>query len=336
MSKLCKNKGTNVSLDGGLVCYECLSLHEERGNSNLNQFPERSNRQLGRAVACRTREESTPSDFSDANEFKHPTASSLKGQGVDLVKEALAQVKYANQLANLAEHLPQGSLKLAVKESVPSSLGFLLTAHKIYLPNPTFCNSIVTTIFEGLVLQLTTGAANAKTDPRLMNLYHHFNTIIHNVAEAVSTNLGHTPPKRWMRTLNYGERTLCVFDCELKDSRERMMSATNKRKVDGKPLSFSFAIDATKTPKVLEISTSHQVIMGACYPIHKISTVDMTAIYIKPVPDQKTGCKIQLEKALEIKVAFMVFQQVPKGVSPVEIITACPQSVKQRVLFVYR
>ena len=95
---------------------------------------------------------------------------------------------------------------------------------------------------------------------------------------------------------------------------------------EGTQVSFSLALDATKFPKVLEVSTAHRAIMGGCYPNHKISTVDMTANEIKEVLDQKPGCTIPVEKASEIKVVMMTFQQTPRGVSPVEIIAARPQS----------
>ena len=45
----------------------------------------------------------------------------------------------------------------------------------------------------------------------------------------------------------------------------------------GSCLSFSFSIDATKVPQVLEISTDHKAIVSAAFPNHMISTIDMDA-----------------------------------------------------------
>ena len=74
------------------------------------------------------------------------------------------------------------------------------------------------------------------------------------------------------------------------------------------------------------MSSAHRAIMGGVHPMHKISTVDMSADDIKAVLDQKPGCDNPVTKATEIKCCFMVFQRCPKGVSPVSCIVARPQS----------
>eukprot|EP00957_Ditylum_brightwellii_P181252 13807291-Ditylum_brightwellii.AAC.1 len=62
---------------------------------------------------------------------------------------------------------------------------------------------------------------------------------------------------------------------------------------------------------VLDVSMSYKAIMGGIYPHHTISTVDMTKEQIKAVLDQSKNAQIKVDKASEIKVVCMVFQQTP-------------------------
>ena len=48
-------------------------------------------------------------------------------------------------------------------------------------------------------------------------------------------------------------------------------------------VSFSIAIDATKVPQLLEISTAFKAIMGGTHPHHMISTIDLDSATIKKI-----------------------------------------------------
>ena len=72
--------------------------------------------------------------------------------------------------------------------------------------------------------------------------------------------------------------------------------------------------------------------MGSAHPHHLISTIDLDSTTIKHILDheaifnQADNSTIKIDKASEVKVAFMVFQKTPPGVSPIVIISARPQS----------
>jgi len=84
---------------------------------------------------------------------------------------------------------------------------------------------------------------------------------------------------------------------------------------------------------VLDISTGFKSIMGGAFPHHNISTTDLTKDQIQAILNQKNDASLQVEKAHEVKVAFMVFQHTGNGMSPVEIIGARPQSNNETSAF---
>eukprot|EP00957_Ditylum_brightwellii_P030770 2331516-Ditylum_brightwellii.AAC.1 len=100
----------------------------------------------------------------------------------------------------------------------------------------------------------------------------------------------------------------------------RMLLAIDWQYVEEHTLSFSLSIDATVSASVLDTSMSCKAIMAGTYPNNIISTVDMTKEQIKAVLDESKDAQIKIDKASEIKVVFMVFQQTPPGMPTVEII----------------
>jgi hypothetical protein len=171
-------------------------------------------------------------------------------------------------------------------------------------------------------------------EPRALNFFRYLATVLPQAAELVCANLGSAPSKRWMQILNARERVACVYECQPSDMLKHMLDAVNKRlpsNVNG-IVSFSIAIDATKVPQLLEISTAFKAIMGGAHPHQLISTIDLDSTIIKHILDretilnQKGDSTIKIDKASEVKVAFMVFQKPPPGVSPIVIISARPQS----------
>ena len=113
----------------------------------------------------------------------------------------------------------------------------------------------------------------------------------------------------------------------------RMINAIDRHKVDGFPTAFSLPLDASKVAEVLSVSTGFKAIMGGAFPNHNISTENLNKEDIQAILDQTKDAPVKLEKAHEVKVAFMVFQQVKDGMSPVEIIGACPQSNNESSAF---
>jgi hypothetical protein len=78
-----------------------------------------------------------------------------------------------------------------------------------------------------------------------------------------------------MLALNARERVACVYECQQSDMQKQILDASNKRLVAKQTTcttSFSIAIDATKVPQLLEISTAFKAIMGGAHPHHMIST----------------------------------------------------------------
>ena len=133
--------------------------------------------------------------------------------------------------------------------------------------------------------------------------------------------------------LNARERVGCAYDCEEADMITRMSNAIQRRRLNDEPLSFSFSIDATKVPEVLEVSSAFRLILGGAYPHHKIPTSDKDAKEIKAILDKSAIGSTKIEKASEVKVLFMVFQQGVSKISPVEIISARPQGNNETSAF---
>jgi hypothetical protein len=246
-----------------------------------------------------------------------------------LKEEASAQVKYAQRMRKLAKILPTGSIKVITPMSVPSPKSFFLMAHELYLNNSTFSKSILTSLMESMVTQMTNPTKSPKLKAHALNFFCYIATVSPQAAELVGANLGSTPSKRWMRALNARERVACVYECQQSDMQKQMLDAINKRlvaKQTTSTTSFSIAIDATKVPQLLEISTAFKTIMGGAHPHHMLSTIDLDSPTIKNIFDRGEIFDEAIDKASEVKVAFMVFQKPPPGVSPIVIISAWPQS----------
>ncbi len=137
-----------------------------------------------------------------------------------------------------------------------------------------------------------------------------------------------------MQVLNAQERKACAYECQPSDVLKHMLNAVNKRlptSMNG-IVTFSVAIDATKVPQLLKISTAFKAIMGGAHSHHLISAIDLDSFTIKHIFDCETifnqtdNSIIKIDKASDVKVAFMVFQRPPPGVSPIVIISARPQS----------
>ena len=330
VSTSCTGVGIVDALDGGLTCKACQDLRALKGGSNkatsfINPWGKKIRRCLGR----RKRDILTEQDVDDAKCFRNKNQATMDRFTKDgdlLFEEAEAQYSYAKRMSRLSKNLPSTAFSIQAEGDIPSVPKFFKQAAHLYATQPNFQTSILMSMLEGTVEQWVTRRNNTKIKGRVMSFHRYINSICPEAARAVAANLGRAPSERWMKALNAQERQPCVYDCEVEDMKKAMSVAISMRRTEKVPMIFSFAIDATKVPEVLEVSTSHRSIMGGAYPKHKLSTDDMSAKDIKDTLDQKIGCPIKVDKASEVKVAFMVFQGVRKGQSTTEIISARPQS----------
>lgn len=108
-------------------------------------------------------------------------------------------------------------------------------------------------------------------------------------------------------------------------------------------LAFSFAIDATKVPKLKEISYEHRAIIGGPSPTHLISLEGKCKAEVMAITKDETTYvnenkeKVRIDKmpnADEVKACIMVLQKSPEGSSPVVLVSALPQSNNESNQFI--
>jgi len=119
----------------------------------------------------------TDSDIDDAERFMYSSDMSLNERGMVLKEEASAQVKYAQRMKKLTKKLPTGSIKVVTPRSVPSPKSFFLLAHALYLKDPTFSKSILTSLMESMVTQMTNPTKSPKIEARTMNFFCYISTM---------------------------------------------------------------------------------------------------------------------------------------------------------------
>ena len=93
-------------------------------------------------------------------------------------------------------------------------------------------------------------------------------------------------------------------------------------------ITFSIAIDATKVPRSMNISTAHKCMMGRCYPNHLIDARNLSKEEIDVIVNEKHE-----DLAAEIKVATTCLQNALKGSTPMAIASARPQGVNEVSMF---
>ena len=322
----CTRKGIIKSPDGGWLCQNCFHLRKAKGGSNPLEFIKTWDPSIRRCLERRTRDELTTMDLDDAKKLSCCKTTSFTSEGIILREEALAQWKFGRKMAKLAAILPKNTYKIRGSESSPSPNQFFSSAAVVFEKNPSLRNSIVYSLLQAMVYKEIGGRKNPIIESKVKNFYRYLNALNPQACEAVAANLGSAPGKRWMAVLNAKERVSCILQCEVEQMVARMMDAVKRRSPDGRQLSFSLAIDATKVCSVLDISTAFKAIMGAPYPLHMISTVELKKGEIKDILDKSRYDSVALSKADEIKVGFMVFQQAMPGDCPVEIFAARPQT----------
>jgi hypothetical protein len=153
----------------------------------------------------------TESDIEDAGHFMLTRNICLNERGMVLKEEASAQVKYAQRMRKLTKILPTGSIKVVTPRSIPSPKSFFLIAHELYLKNPTFSKSILTSLMESMVAQMTNPTKSPKIEARAMNFFCYIATVSPQAAEFSRC-------KSWIHTIKEvdavtqckGESSMCV------------------------------------------------------------------------------------------------------------------------------
>ena len=322
----CTGEGWFDGLDGGKVCKHCLDLRRARGSSNPSKSLATWYQSTTRCVERRQKEVLTALDIQDARRFMANSDKRLSPAGLELKQEAVALVEYASYTAKLARHMPEQTFKLIGKDSAPGLDAFLVDVAEVWQANPAFRSSLAVSIVKSAVAKSKYGP-NAAMDEKILNFVRFIRTHDKKAAEVLSANLS-GPDDRWMRRLDARDREPCILDSG-KDGAltEKRMDEAIQRRSDngGKSLAFSLAIDATKTPVLLEVAAGYRAVVGGEYPQHLIDIEGMSKQDVRKILDGASESG-NIPLASEVKVAIMSFQGTPKGVPPFEVVAARPQS----------
>ena len=167
---------------------------------------------------------------------------------------------------------------------------------------------------------------------KLIDFYRYLRTINKQSTSFVAANLGleyRGISDCWLSELNKKDRGENIFKCDVSNiyNNIKTMIECIMSVIKG-ILTFSVAMDGSKVPNSININTAHKCIMGGVYPYHLIYTTHlskeeiMKILYNKPDKGNR-----EMELASEVKVATICFQNPPKGMSPMAIISARPQGV---------
>lgn len=85
--------------------------------------------------------------------------------------------------------------------------------------------------------------------------------------------------------------------------------------------------------KVLELSTAYKAIVRGASPSHIIDVHNISKTEIKDILNG-TSKSFQVKEATEVKVAIMLFQWLPPGMSPSVVVAARPQTTNESSDFV--
>ena len=144
-------------------------------------------------------------------------------------------------------------------------------AKQLCKDNPKFKDSLIVALFRAAIAKNINGN-NAATEEKVVNFYRFINTYNPKLSQVVEGNL-HNPSDRWIRRLNALDKSECIIDSgkDLNKIVSRMEAAISiRKKVFGKQVPFSLAIDTTKVPQLLEVSHRYKSIIGGEYPNHMI------------------------------------------------------------------
>eukprot|EP00957_Ditylum_brightwellii_P129224 9855908-Ditylum_brightwellii.AAC.1 len=157
--------------------------------------------------------------------------------------------------------------------------------------HPDLEQALIWHLLQAMVYKQVHGQKKPKIEYKLKHFYHYLQALNPQACEAVTANIGGAPSKHW---------------CESNGEENIVVSAS-----------------------VLDIYKSYKAIVEGTCPNYMIGTVDMTKEQIKAVLHQSKDAQIKVDKALEIKIVFTVFQQTPPRMPLGEIIAAQPQSANE-------
>ena len=105
----------------------------------------------------------------------------------------------------------------------------------------------------------------------------------------------------------------------------KSLRAAKKDLSHGAIMAFSVAIDDTKVVAAISIDARNKALVGGDFPRHFIYLYGMESDEIKAKIGE-TKERDPIEKAVEIKVAVVIFQRLPVGKPPHMLICGQPQS----------
>lgn len=326
-SRDCNGHGTHRNPKLGPQCKNCFDLLRAlRGTQTPNHFVNIWHPTITKALERRIKPELTMSDCTDALSLVRVKDEFWTPSGIELKEEAAALVGYTQYLRSFHSKLDTDKMKVKDPNAVPGTDSFLGDVAEVYETNPKFRDSLEVALIKTLLAKLKTGRSNVKKEEKVVNFIRLLATHSPAAAEVASANLG-GPSKRWMQELNARERSECIYASEYDDIVARVSTEIRQRAIvpssssssRSLPVSFTVAIDATKLAQVIELSAAYKAIMGSVYPNHCISISGKTK---EDIESLMKG----LEMASEVKAAVISFQNCPKGVVPMVVIAARPQS----------
>ena len=196
-----------------------------------------------------------------------------------------------------------------------SDWNFLSKFAKLYRENKHFSSGLLVGMVKAVITRAD-GHINAKVSENVIGLCQVLHAKSPVGYKLMKENLFGISIRRIQR-IQAKERGACVLDqLSIKDRVGKWTSSLSET-IGRKPF-IHLAVDATKTPKIEEISAGFGVMVGGAAPKHLL-TIDK----------DRTPLKKQ-ELADETKVAILTTQDAASGISVMKIISARPQTTNQK------
>ena len=327
VSTSCTGIGIFKGTDGGRVCAGCEKLRKARGTANPGTTLNKWYPSLSRSNERRHKEVMTKTDLEDARQFSKNKNVLLTPDGKLLKDEAIAQCAYGDYMAELDKGLTKKTYKKIGDDSMPGMEALFNNATQLCKDNPTFQSSIAIAVLKSAVAR-ELGSPNAKLDEAALNLVRIIRTYDKKAAMLLSANL-YGPSDRWLRRLDAKDRDGCILDADDAGAKTgaRIEAGVERRSNNnGSSLAFSMAIDATKVPEVLELSSGYKALVGAAHPKQLIDISGKSKDNVRLILDGKDPEHGTIPLASEIKIAVVTYQGGPVGINPSEIVAARPQT----------
>ena len=135
--------------------------------------------------------------------------------------------------------------------------------------------------------------------------------------------------QNWLWRLNNSELQDCIFDLTHDVLVARMKKVASSSAVGpGVPVILSLAINGMKLAKVLEVSASHKAIIGGAFPNHVFDISNLPKDNVNNVI-AGTSESVNINNAMEVKLAVMSFRSTASVVPPSVIVAAHPQGTNE-------